>query len=99
MLAIVDLSPREPAIPDDERLISLGCAIQNMLLTADAIGLGSGLSSGQAIGSATLRRLFRLHDLERAVCFIAFGAVSVKPSRAAPRRRPAPGRFFSIWAP
>jgi nitroreductase len=99
MLAVVDLTPSEKAIAIDERLVSLGCAIQNMLLAAESMGLGSGLSSGQAIGSATLRRLFRLHVDERAVCFVAFGTVSAKPSRAAARRRPAPGRFFSIWTP
>jgi nitroreductase len=99
MLAIVDLTPSQPAISTDERLVSLGCAIQNMLLAAESFGLGSGLSSGQAIGSAILRRLFRLHDDERAVCFVAFGTVSAKPSRGVPRRRPAAGRFFSVWIP
>jgi nitroreductase len=101
LLAVADLSPREPDIPADERLISLGCAIQNMLVLAQAIGLGSGLSSGQALGSAALRRAFGLHEHERAVCFVSFGTVAAAPSRSAhqQRQRPAPGRFFSILGP
>jgi nitroreductase len=99
LLAVADLSPREPDIPADERLISLGCAIQNMLLLAQAIGLGSGLSSGQAMGSTALRQAFGLHEHERAVCFVSFGTVAAALSRAKPHQRPAPGRFFSILGP
>ena len=85
LLAIVDVAPKEKPIPAFERLISLGCAIQNMLLLARAMGYGSGLSSGQALGSAVLRRAFALSANEHATCFVSFGTVSkARPLRSRP---------------
>lgn len=86
LLAVLDLSPRDKVVPPIERTISLGCAIQNMLLLATAMGYGSGLSSGQAMDSPALRQAFGLHDCEQAACFIAFGRVT---QTREPRRRPA----------
>lgn len=76
----------------EEKLVSLGCAIQNMLLAAQAQGFASGLASGGALDTPPMRRLLRLAAHERAVCFIGFGsAASGKP----PRQRPRPEDFFS----
>ena len=44
-LAIARLQDDHPAIPLTERLVSLGCALQNMLLLAHAQGFGAGLVS------------------------------------------------------
>ncbi|MDD4887891.1 MAG: nitroreductase family protein [Thiomonas sp.] len=82
-----------PEIPLAERLISLGCAIQNLLLSAHADGFGSGLVSGQAMQTPGLRRLFSLHENELAVCFVAIGTADrgkyVRP-------RPDPALFVSV---
>jgi nitroreductase len=92
MLAVVSHTPSEPLVPLQERLISLGCAIQNMLLMAQALSLGSGITSGQAMHAASVRELFKLRDDEEAVCYLAFGrVVSHKP----PRRRMAIAEFVS----
>ena len=73
-------------VGDAERLVSLGCAIQNMVLSAHAAGLGSGLTSGQALASLRLRALFALQDNEHAVCCINFGTVTQhRPVRLRPR--------------
>lgn len=75
----------ELAITDAERLVSLGCAIQNVLLSAHAMGLGSGITSGQAMASPRLRALFELTAHETAVCCISIGTVSkAKPARLRP---------------
>lgn len=75
----------ELAVTDAERLVSLGCAMQNVLLLAHAMGFGSGLTSGQAIGSPRLRALFGLVEHEIAVCCINIGTVSKgKPARLRP---------------
>ncbi len=80
-------------IPDDERLLSAGCAIQNMLLVATAQGFGSALTSGKALQSAPLRALFDLQAGERALCFISVGTVtSRKPRRA----RPLPQAYVTV---
>jgi len=104
MLAIARLEGSDPQreaereqagelwVCDAERLVSLGCAIQNMLLSAHALGFGSGLTSGQALSSAGLRSLFALQAHEQAVCFVNIGTVSrAKPTRV----RPALAAFFS----
>ncbi len=75
----------ESEIGDAERLVSFGCAIQNMLLSAHAEGFGTGLTSGQAMRSQRLRELFGLRDNEQAVCCINIGTVTKhKPSKLRP---------------
>jgi len=77
-----------PEIPATQRLASLGCALQNMLLMAHAQGFGAGLVSGQALDSTALRTLFGLASEERAVCFVAVGTVvRPKPMRLRPTAR------------
>ena len=86
MLAVAQFA-RQPDddIPDDERLVSAGCAIQNLLLIATALGFGSALTSGQAMQSPGLRALFELQPHERALCFISIGTpVARKPRRPRP---------------
>lgn len=92
LLAVARLGAAEPDIPAAERLVSLGCAIQNMLLVAHAMGLACGLTGGQALGSPRLRELFVLADGEAAVCCVNVGtAVKRKPGRI----RPAAAAFVS----
>lgn len=75
----------ELAVTDAERLVSLGCAMQNLMLVAHALGFGSGITSGQALSSERLRALFDLHEHEHAVCCINIGTVSKgKPERLRP---------------
>lgn len=85
MLAVARLAPPGDPVPDSERILSLGCAIQNMLLAAHALGFGAGLTSGQALGSSRMRELFSLAEGEHPVCFVNIGTVSQrKPMRARP---------------
>jgi len=88
MLAVARLGPAEPAIQPLERMVSLGCAIQNMLLLAHAMGFGAGLTSGQALSSPRMRTLFALTEGEQPVCFVNMGTVSKrKPQPSRPRAR------------
>jgi nitroreductase len=82
-----------PEIPMTERLVSLGCALQNMLLMAQAQGFGAGLVSGQAMDSAGLRATFSLAPNEKAVCFIVIGSVSKTKDR---RIRPVAADFVTM---
>ena len=94
MLAVAQFGdPPDDEIPDDERLVSAGCAIQNLLLMATALGFGSALTSGQAMQSAGLRSLFQLQPHERALCFVSIGTpVARKPRRL----RPDPDDYVSV---
>ena len=93
MLAVVRTSGPAPEIPAAERLLSAGCAIQNLLLAATAMGHGSALTSGRSLASPVLRRFFGLSDDEVPVCFVSIGTVlRSRPARA----RPAAERFHSV---
>jgi len=85
MLAVVDGARGDPEVDLNERILSAGCAVQNMLLMATALGFGSALTSGKALKSDTLRACFGLDASEQALCFVSVGTVlSRKPARARP---------------
>jgi nitroreductase len=92
MLVVVDGLRGDPAVDLAERMLSAGCAVQNALLMATALGFGSALTSGKALKSTSLRTLFGLHDGEHALCFVSVGTVRArKPARV----RPAVAEFLS----
>ena len=95
LLLVVDENKGDPEVSLHERIISAGCAVQNMLLMATAMGFGSALTSGKALTSTSFRQLFRLTSSEVALCFISVGtANSRKPSRI----RPEPVDYVSVLA-
>lgn len=85
MLAIVRLGAADQAIPATERLVSLGCAVQNALLAATAAGFGSGLTSGQSMSSPRLAWMCGVGEDEQLVCCVNIGTVAkTKTSRLRP---------------
>ena len=85
VLAVVRLDPELGPTHPQERIISAGCAIQNMLLVAHALGFGAGLSSGRALYSQRMRSLFGLGAHEQPLCFLTVGTVQRrKPARPRP---------------
>ena len=95
ILAIAKTTAGDPGIDSYERMVSVGCAIQNMLLTATALGFGSALTSGKALRSSQLGALFSLETGEVAVCFLSIGTVS---SRKPIRIRPAVHDYMTTLA-
>ena len=94
LLAILSFADEANEISKDEKLLSLGCAVQNILLSAYALGFGSGLSSGKALQSKRMRDLFQLNDQEDPICFITIGTVTKsKPGRI----RPSLSDYHSIF--
>lgn len=94
MLVVVNGNCGDPGIDLYERIVSTGCAIQNMLLVATALDFGSALTSGKALKSAVLRALFGLRDGEHALCFISMGTVQSRKKSA--RQRPVPDDYVSM---
>ena len=82
---VAKLGQTEPDIPVLERMVSVGAAVQNLLLAAHSMGFGSSLTSGQAMKTSQMRNFLCLSPHEEAVCFVNIGTV-VK--RKAPRLRP-----------
>lgn len=95
MLVLVDAQRGDPDIDLFERIVSAGCAVQNMLLMATAMGFGSALTSGKALKSHGLRKLFDLTEGEHALCFVNIGSVKV---RKGARTRPALRDYLSTLA-
>jgi len=92
LLAVARLAPTRSATPPLERAVSLGCAIENLLLSAHAMGFASGLTGGPAMAAKALRELFTLAPDEQAACFVHVG--TGRPHRP-PRARPRPEDFLS----
>jgi nitroreductase len=91
-LMVLRLDPALGETHPQERIISAGCAIQNMLLVAHAMGFGAGLSSGRALYSRQMRALFGLSDDEQPLCFFSVGTVT---AGKAWRPRPAAAAYTS----
>ena len=96
MLVVVDELRGDAEVDLLERMVSAGCALQNMLLMATAMGYGSALTSGKALKSAGLRALFGLKPAEHALCFVNVGTVQ---SCKSARLRPTPSDFVSSLGP
>ena len=92
MLAVGARQTPDSAINDVERLVSAGCAIQNMLLMATALGFGSALTSGKALASPLMSVLFQLQGGEIPLCFISIGTAKSTKARTG---RPLPNAFVS----
>lgn len=91
MLAIAKLGPPHPDVADAEKLVSLGCAIQNLMLTALTQGFSTGLTSGRALGSQALRQAFGVTPDEQAVCFVNIGT-----ARKSRPRKPRPAALDCV---
>lgn len=94
LLAIASFANASSDISKEEQLISLGCAIQNILLISYSMGFGSGLSSGRALQSNRVRELFKIRTEEESICFITIGTVI---KHKADRLRPAPSEYHSVF--
>lgn len=87
VLAIARFGEPDADVSDLERMVSLGAAIQNLLLAAHGMGLAGGLAGGRALRSHHLRELFGLAPGEHPVCFVLVGtALGREPSRPRPTR-------------
>jgi nitroreductase len=92
VMVVARLDPELGTTHPQERIISAGCAIQNMLLTAHAMGFGAGLSSGRALYSQQIKVLFGLSAHEQPLCFMTVGTVL---RRKPPRPRPVMADYTS----
>lgn len=92
LLAVARLQDEHTDVSAQDRLVSAGAAIQNMLLMATALGFGSSLTSGKAMESQAIRNLFRLGPGEQALCFVNVGTIGTERR---PRQRPDVAAYWS----
>jgi nitroreductase len=92
MLLVVNGDCGRADVDLSERIVSAGCAVQNVLLMATVMGFGSALTSGKALKSVFLRDLFVLTPDQQALCFVSIGTAMSAPQ---PRLRPSMSDYVS----
>lgn len=80
-------------IPEEEEVIAVGCAAQNILLHATAYGIGSFWSSGRFIQSREAFELMGLEAPDRILGFIYLGYPEVEW----PKSHRKPVEYVSDW--
>ena len=96
LLLVVDEEKGDCKVDLNERLISAGCAVQNVLSCATAMGFGSAVTSGKALKSDFFRRGLGLGHQAHAICFISIGSFNcTQPIKV----RPVSDEVFSNWVP
>lgn len=80
--------------PSHEQWVSVGAAVQNILLTATSFGFGSMIVSGDKVKTCALQKGLGLSAIEQLLGFVAVGTVSKQP---APADRPRAEDVLSVW--
>lgn len=92
IVAVFCNDPSVSTVPLEEKLVSLGCAIQNVLMAAQAEHFASGLASGDSLQATAMRGLLGLGPHEQAICFIGIGSAE---RATKPCVRPELDKYFS----
>ncbi len=90
------LDPSDAKIPEQERLLTAGCACFALLQAAQALGFGANWLTGWPAYDPDVHALLQLGEHERVVGFIHIGT----PAVAVPEReRPDPRALLTDWSP
>jgi nitroreductase len=85
-----------PDTPPHEQWVSVGAAVQNILLTATSFGFGSMIVSGDKVKTRALQKGLGLSVIEQLLGFVAVGTVS----KLLPvPERPIVENVLSVWPP
>ena len=98
LAVIATIQDAQPDIPSHEQWISVGAALQNVLLAAEARGFAAKMVSGRRVRSPVLRLAFRLAQNDHLVGFVMLGTVSAEAG-SKPASRRASGQILSSWSP
>lgn len=91
---IAKIDPEIAKIPISDQWLAAGCALQNLLLAAHALGFSAAIRSGKFLHPASLRVAFKLAAPEHLVALIALGTASEFPPA---KPKPTLGQIFTPW--
>src|SRR5262249_45079660 len=95
LLAVVArLQRHEPRAEERDQYASVGAAIQNVLLTAHAMGYGAIMLSGRKTRDRELVSGLGLSGQEELMGFICVGTTAGSPPR---KKRPDVGEHLIVW--
>jgi nitroreductase len=95
ILALVArIDPAHPKIPASDQWLTVGCALENMLLAAQSLGFAVAVRSGRFLETAAMRAGFALAAQEHLTCLLAIGTARDWPPA---KPKPALEQVFSRW--
>ena len=94
LLAIAQLQPDHPKIPEIEQLASAAAAVENLLIAVHASGFGAKWATGTPAYSRVVRERLGLGSNERLLSILYVGSVKVQPP---PAIRPPIERIAVRW--
>lgn len=94
MAIVANIDDANDAVPPHEQWISVGAALQNLLLAANSLGYQNKIVTGARIKSRALRKAFELDTNEILVGFVVLGIYTGPPKE---RPRPKPDQKLSVW--
>ena len=95
---IATVQNNDPDIAPHKQWISVGAALQNAPLAAQALGFACKMVSGRRVRSPVLRSAFRLAENEHLVGFVMFGTAGAETA-AKPALRRSVDQILSDWRP
>lgn len=93
VIALVVELNTNPNIPEIEEKMAVACAVQNMMLTATAYGIGSFWSTGKMVYSPAIKETLDLLDNQQCLGFLYLGY----PANEWPKSHRKPLEYITEW--
>jgi nitroreductase len=94
MIAVAVVQSDNPEIREEDYAAAM-MAVENLALTAVALGLGTHLKTGGVMGDAAARTAAGVAEGERIVAIVNVG----EPAQLAPPKKRESGAAFTTWRP
>lgn len=91
---IARIDAAHPKITGADQWLSVGCALENLLLAVQSFGFAAAIRSGAYLNAAPMREGFKLATKEELVSLVAIGTPSDWPPD---RGKPALDQVFARW--
>lgn len=94
LVMIGKIDDDHPKIIASDQWLAIGCALENFLISAQALGFGVAIRSGAYLNAAPMREGLRLAPKEQAVALLAIGTAKEWPPA---KPKPSVEQIFSRW--
>ena len=93
LIAVAAVPSHAPKVVEVEEIAAVAAGVQNMLLAAEALGLGAMWRTGPAAYDPAVKRFLSLPDAAQVLAFVYLGYPEPMP----PRERAEDGTNDTIW--